>query len=835
MRNKFLLYLLLTIAALNVKLHAQDVYIDLNNPHQGIDGVGFCHEGDRQNGDNYDINTSIQQMLDNHISLFRDMLPNKKWEPTKGTYGYSDAAVNNCMKRLKVMQNNGVKTILGIWDLPDWMVNNPSSSNGHTVKNFDDFAWFIYSFLQYAKDSYGLVVDYVDVNETVVGINIKLSASEYVTLIQKCDALFTQYGITTKMNLGSALIWDLQYLKDIYNSGNGIAHAGYPSWHTYRGGSRTGAFREDISYWQNFGAWQQTLNRNLWGTETEYDSNYWYDKNHDVYTWTGAEEMAVVYWRNYYVARMSTSAGWFWHTDYPSHNVQIAYMNNFEPGGQIVETSQPLGLNGDLLSIAYKHTSHNKFVIHALNQTSSARVVNFYGVPAGQPLILYRTNEAGDRYTRIGTFTPNGTTLTVTLTANSFNTFVGSLAVSDNQSPAAPTNLRSTATTTSSVSLAWDASTDNVGVAGYDIYSSGNYMGSSTGTSYTVTGLTVGTTYTFTVKAKDAANNYSAASNSLVTSTNTATVVATVYADCGYTGTAVNLPVGSYTLAQLQALGVTNDNISSVQVQSGYMMTLYANNSFAGTPITLTASDDCLVNNNFNDSASSVIVAVVPASIVIQAESYNNMSGVTTETCTEGGQNIGSFDANDWVTYDNINIPVTGVYTVQYRVASLNGGAVIQLEKGGGSVIYGSITVPKTSGWQSWTTVSQTINLNAGTQSFGLKALVSGANINWLSFSLGLKSASAVKAISNPAKYDLHVYPNPANASDMKIAFDLGGDTNVKLKVMDSNGKTVEILENGFLNQGSYLYKFKSELKSGMYFISLHTSEITKTIKVVIK
>src|SRR5882724_2020427 len=74
----------------------------------------------------------------------------------------------------------------------------------------------------------------------------------------------------------------------------------------------------------------------------------------------------------------------------------------------------------------------------------------------------------------------------------------------------APTGLLVTATTGSSVSLSWSASTDNVGVAGYGIYRDGTLIGSTTQTSYTIGGLSCGTTYTVGVDAYDAAGNRSA-------------------------------------------------------------------------------------------------------------------------------------------------------------------------------------------------------------------------------------------------------------------------------------------------------------------------------------
>ena len=93
----------------------------------------------------------------------------------------------------------------------------------------------------------------------------------------------------------------------------------------------------------------------------------------------------------------------------------------------------------------------------------------------------------------------------------------------DTQVPTAPTGLTSTGKTSSTVSLSWAASTDNVGVTGYDVYSGSNQVLSVSGTSGTVTGLAASTAYTFTVKARDAAGNSSAASNAVSVTTSAGT------------------------------------------------------------------------------------------------------------------------------------------------------------------------------------------------------------------------------------------------------------------------------------------------------------------------
>lgn len=79
----------------------------------------------------------------------------------------------------------------------------------------------------------------------------------------------------------------------------------------------------------------------------------------------------------------------------------------------------------------------------------------------------------------------------------------------DTEPPTAPTNLRINSRGTSSLTLAWNAASDNVGVAGYNLYRGGSYITSVSGLSYTFSGLSSSTTYTLGVAAYDAAGNNS--------------------------------------------------------------------------------------------------------------------------------------------------------------------------------------------------------------------------------------------------------------------------------------------------------------------------------------
>lgn len=123
----------------------------------------------------------------------------------------------------------------------------------------------------------------------------------------------------------------------------------------------------------------------------------------------------------------------------------------------------------------------------------------------------------------------------------------------------------------------------------------------------------------------------------------------------------------------------------------------------------------------------------------IQAENFSFMSGVQTENTTDvgGGQNLGWIDVNDWISYANspVNIPSTGTYEIEFRVASLANGGNLNFEEAGGSPVHTTITFNATGGWQTWVSVKKRITLTAGTHRFGLKANSSGFNINWFKIS----------------------------------------------------------------------------------------------------
>src|SRR3989339_256379 len=95
-------------------------------------------------------------------------------------------------------------------------------------------------------------------------------------------------------------------------------------------------------------------------------------------------------------------------------------------------------------------------------------------------------------------------------------------ATSDTTAPSAPTNLTANAVSFAQISLAWNTSTDNVGVTGYSIFRNNTKIANVTTNTYHNTGLTASTTYSYTIKAYDGAGNTSANSNTATATTYTA-------------------------------------------------------------------------------------------------------------------------------------------------------------------------------------------------------------------------------------------------------------------------------------------------------------------------
>ncbi len=197
----------------------------------------------------------------------------------------------------------------------------------------------------------------------------------------------------------------------------------------------------------------------------------------------------------------------------------------------------------------------------------------------------------------------------------------------DTQAPTVPANLTSPSKTSTSVALSWSASTDNVGVTGYDVYRNGTVAGSTATTSFTVSGLTAATTYSFSVRAKDAAGNVSASSSTLSVTTNSSTGTCATLPAVPAGLTAPSKSSSSVSLSWAASSAGTNCTIAGYDIYNG--STRVAQTTGTGTTYTVAGL-----------SANTAYTFSVAARNEYGTSARSAGLGVTTDASTGGGGSI---------------------------------------------------------------------------------------------------------------------------------------------------------------------------------------------------
>jgi len=210
----------------------------------------------------------------------------------------------------------------------------------------------------------------------------------------------------------------------------------------------------------------------------------------------------------------------------------------------------------------------------------------------------------------------------------------------------------------------------------------------------------------------------------------------------------------------------------------------------------------------------------------IEAENYANMTGVTTQTTTDvnGGLNITSTDAADWLDY-SINVKQAGNYRVDFRVASSVSTGKFELRKTVGTVLSSNI-VKTTGGLQKWVTISDTISLAAGKQTLRLYSVVGGWNINWLNLEQLNVTSIEDKTVAE-AGYSLVIAPNPVNHYFI-IKYQVTDISPIEFFMYDMNGKLIDKQMNDNIQSlsGEFAWTISSKLAQGEYFISMQQNGV---------
>ncbi len=132
----------------------------------------------------------------------------------------------------------------------------------------------------------------------------------------------------------------------------------------------------------------------------------------------------------------------------------------------------------------------------------------------------------------------------------------------------------------------------------------------------------------------------------------------------------------------------------------------------------------------------------------IEAESYNNQSGIQTESCSEGGEDVGYIENGDYAVYNNIDFG-NGAESFHARVASsTNGGNIeIRLDSLTGPLA-GICPVAGTGGWQTWADATCNVSGVSGKHDLYLKFTGGSGylfNLNWFKFTGGSVTAGDFK------------------------------------------------------------------------------------------
>src|SRR6202041_1447827 len=117
------------------------------------------------------------------------------------------------------------------------------------------------------------------------------------------------------------------------------------------------------------------------------------------------------------------------------------------------------------------------------------------------------------------------------------------------------------------------------------------------------------------------------------------------------------------------------------------------------------------------------------------ANSYRS-DGVDLEATTDtgGGYDVGWTAAGQWFKY-TVNVATAGTYTVGLRLAAPTAVTdALHIDNSAGTNLSGNVTAPATGGYQTWTTVTATVTLSAGTQTLTVDQDNAGWNINYLAF-----------------------------------------------------------------------------------------------------
>src|SRR5438874_820423 len=311
----------------------------------------------------------------------------------------------------------------------------------------------------------------------------------------------------------------------------------------------------------------------------------------------------------------------------------------------------------------------------------------------------------------------------------------------DTQAPSIPTNLAASAITPTTLTLSWNAATDNVAVAGYRVYLNGTLLLSPSSTSAQIIELTPDFTRSFTVAAFDAAGTASAPSAPLSVTTppladTTAPTTPSGVAASALTSSSLtlswspatdNVGVTGYRVYRNGTLAAspsaTSASITGLSAATTYSFTVSAVDAagnasalsaplsattpgtggtvptpYTGTPIAVPGSFEA---ENFDLGGEGV--AYHDNTPGNQGGAYRlteDVDIVVSSDALGGGYVVNNFETGEWLAY-TINVAASAQYNIEIRASSALANSAFHVEIDGQDVT-GSIAVPNTTSWSTF-------------------------------------------------------------------------------------------------------------------------------------
>ncbi len=428
---------------------AATVTVNTTSTRQKMEGIGgnYCFDKSNTALGTYTLNN----LKPKHVRVEMDL---NQWEPINDNgdpnsmnwSSFKDTgATHTNFVQMQDFKNRGIPITAAIWDVPNWMVSNPTATKQRVIPSsyYDEAVESIAAYLVYARDQYGVTIPYISFNEANGGYQTLFSPSEMIAFIKKAGARFASLGLPTKWVVGdvsnpSAAV---SYITPILQDSSIAQYLGPISVHSWNADSIPDSTFSGIYTMAN------QYGKNVWILEVGLDSAGWEIDGYTS-TWSYGFKLARLHYRLLKNMRATVLDYWEYGTDYelmdrytlapyPAYYMVKQLADLLLPGTEVVETTSS---SSSVLVLSGIHRTTGKFMVQLINTGSAAETASLTGLP-NTSLTMQRISN-GENMVTVGSYTPSNGALSISLRAQSVTTLSGTSS-SDPQSkvPAPPSGL----------------------------------------------------------------------------------------------------------------------------------------------------------------------------------------------------------------------------------------------------------------------------------------------------------------------------------------------------------------------------------------------------------